>query len=391
LKTLLFDGETSIKNKGNPFTHGNFLVSFGWGFLDSDHLGFTYYRDADFLSSFTAALAEAEVIVGVNIKFDIHWLRKYNIVIPEHVRVWDCSIAEFILSGQKSVLPSMDKMCDLYGLPNKQGGLEEYWNAGISTEDIPYDIVKGYQLGDIERTKQIFKAQQADTRLHKTPNLEKLIYLDGDDLLVLQDMEYNGIKYDISNSISKAEVLEEEARTHTSFLLGLSADPSINFGSPDQLSAFLFGGEYEVTTTELQTMVYKSGPRKGEEYTRNVTTERIRIKHTGYFNPPVGSELAKSTAERPVYSTADGVLSQLRCVSKFQRRIIESLQRLTEIEKLTGTYLRKLPKLIEDMKWGEYLHGQFNQTIAATGRLSSSKPNMQNSPPISDQMLITRW
>ena len=327
-------------------------------------------------------MAEAEVIVGVNIKFDIHWLRKYNIVIPEHVRVWDCSIAEFIMSGQKSVLPSMDKMCDLYELPNKQGGLEEYWNAGISTEDIPYDIVKGYQLGDIERTKQIFKAQQADTRLHKTPNLEKLIYLDGDDLLVLQDMEYNGIKYDISNSISKAEVLEEEARTHTSFLLGLSADSSINFGSPDQLSAFLFGGEYEVTTTELQTMVYKSGPRKGEEYTRNVTTERIRIKHTGYFNPPVGSEL---------YSTADGVLSQLRCVSKFQRRIIESLQRLTEIEKLTGTYLRKLPKLIEDMEWGEYLHGQFNQTIAATGRLSSSKPNMQNSPPISDQMLITRW
>lgn len=391
MRYLIFDGETSIKNKGNPFTHGNFLVSFGYGLLDSDSDRFTYYRDADFLTDFQQALKEADCIVGVNIKFDIHWLRKYNIVIPEGVRVWDCSLAEFIMAGQKSVLPSMDKMCDLYGIPNKQGGLEEYWDAGISTENIPLDVVRDYQMGDITRTKAIFLAQQNDERLKKTPNLEQLIYLDGDDLLVLQDMEYNGIKYDIENSIAKAEVLEEEASGIKSYLLELSIDPEINFGSPDQLSAFLFGGEYDYTKTEVRTLQYKSGPRKGEFYDRNVTTERRVIRHTGYFNPPVGNELAKSTAERPVYSTADGVLSQLKCRSKFQRRIIESLQRLTEIEKLTGTYLRKLPKLIEDMEWGEYLHGQFNQTIAATGRLSSSKPNMQNSPPVSDQMLITRW
>ena len=391
MRTLIFDGETSIKNKGNPFTDGNFLVSFGWGLLDDDSDRFTYYRDADFLSDFRQALSVADCIVGVNIKFDIHWLRKYNIVIPPHVKVWDCSIAEFILSGQKSVLPSMNKMCDLYGITNKQGGLEDYWNAGISTESIPVDVVKDYQLGDIWRTKQIFIHQQNDPRLTKTDKLEQLIYLDGEDLKVLQDMEYNGIKYDIQESISKAEVLEAEAKELHRILLGFSSDPEINFGSPDQLSAYLFGGWYESSKSEVRSLQYKSGPRKGEFYDRNVTVERRIHRHHGWFDAPVGNELAKSTTERRIYSTADGVLSQLRCRSRVQRLIIESLQRLTEIEKLTTTYLRKLPALIEEMEWGEYLHGQFNQTIAATGRLSSSKPNMQNSPPISDQMLITRW
>jgi len=225
VRSLIFDVETSTKNTGNPFTNGNFLVSIGWGFSDSDDVGFSYYRDPDFLVEFEKALLEADEVVGVNIKFDIHWLRNAGLDLPD-VKVWDCSIAEFIMSGQKSVLPSMDKMCAYYNIIGKQGGLEEYWSVGISTEAIPLQVVKDYQDGDIARTKRIYAAQKQDPRLSKTPNLHNLIYLDGEDLKVLQEMEYNGIVYDIEGSLAESQTLQKEARELEEWLRSISCDKS---------------------------------------------------------------------------------------------------------------------------------------------------------------------
>ena len=53
--------------------------------------------------------------------------------------------------------------------------------------------------------------------------------------------------------------------------------------------------------------------------------------------------------------------------------------------------LLKLPQLLEKMEWGEYLHGQYNQCVAATGRLSSSAPNMQNFSGDVDQLPMSRY
>lgn len=389
-KYLVLDGETSIKNKGNPFTASNFLVSFAWG-VEARDIDFSYYREPDFLLGLQLAINESDVLVGVNLKFDLQWLRKNGITIPKHVRVWDCSLAEHIMSGQKSIFPSMNSMCESYGIRGKEGGLEEFWNAGISTEDIDYNIVKDYNVADITRTWEIFCHQQKDKRLDIHPNMREFILLDGDDMLVLADMEYNGIKYDMEGSKELAETYQKELKEIDEYLYDIAGTDRINLDSGDHLSAFLFGGRFTVVESAPETRIYKSGPNKGLEYTTNRTVARHEYCYSGFFTPPPDSELAKSKEGARVYSTADGVLQQVKCSTKIQRTIIENLKRRAELSKIVDTYLKAFPEFITNMEWGDYLHGQYNQVIVATGRLSSSKPNLQNTPPIADQMLITRF
>lgn len=389
-ETLFFDVETSTKHKGNPFTESNRLVSVSSAIGDSSPQ-FSYYREPSFLATLQLQLQKCKRIVGINLKIDFHWIRRAGLSIPEDVEIWDCAIAEYRMSGQRSVFPSMDDMCDLYEIPNKQGGLKEFWNAGVSTEDIPYNVVKDYNNDDIYRTRAIYIHQLRDERLKKTTNLEKQILLDGADLLVLEDMEYNGIKYNSVKSRELAGEFTSELEGINRWFYDLSGTDRINLDSGDHLSAFLFGGSFETSDTAVESRVYKSGPNKGQEYTRNITINRQTHRFDGYFNPINGTELKKSTKDKPVYGTSDEVLKQLTKRTKLQRSIIEKLQRRSELEKLTGTYLNAFPELINNMEWGEYLHGQFNQVVAATGRLSSSAPNLQNTPPIADQMLITRF
>lgn len=388
--TLFFDVETPTKNKGNPFTKSNFLVSLSFCFGGSDP-EFHYYREPDFLQSLQVGLQRCKRIVGINLKFDFHWIRRAGLQLPEDVEVWDCALAEHIMSGQREVFPSMNLMCKRYGIPDKQGGLEEYWNAGISTEDIPYDVVKEYNNSDITRTRDIYLKQLNDPRLEKTKNLKNLILLDGQDLLVLEDMEYNGIKYDNEGSLRLGKELQAELLSLNEYFFTIAGTDKINLDSGDHLSAFLFGGSFDTTVTAPEIRVYKSGPRKGEAYTINKTVDRKSYSFDGFFNPIPGTELKKSTTEKPVYATSDDVLKQLKARTKLQRSIIEKLKRRAELEKLVSTYLVAFPELINKMEWDGYLHGQFNQVVAATGRLSSSAPNLQNTPPTVDQMLITRF
>ena len=389
---IFFDLETSIKNgHPNPFTKSNFMVSLSWAVGDEEPK-FTYYKDPDFLQEFEKDLQRCKISSGVNIKFDYNWIKRYGIECHTE-EVWDCSIAEYCMSGQKSILPSMDELCQLYGIPDKDGGLEEYWNSGISTEDIPIDIVREYNKGDIRRQRAIYYAQRSDDRLSRTRNLERLILTSGKDLLCLSDMEYNGIKYNMHGSRQLNDKLRLELNELDKWFYELAKTEEINLSSGDHLSAFMFGGSIEFTTTELVNEIYKSGPRKGEPRVFNRTVDRREITFPGFFNPLPGSELKKSLKEGApkVYSTSEEILMQLKARSKIQKSILENLKRRAFLEKVTSTYLEALPNLIDSMEWEGYLHGQFNQTIAATGRLTSSRPNLQNTAPLADQQLITRF
>lgn len=297
------------------------------------------------------------------------------------------------MSGQKSIMPSMDKLCERYGIKGKEGGLEEYWKAGISTEDIPIDIVREYNKDDIRRTRAIYYAQQRDPRLSITERIKGLIYADGEDLQCLSDMEYNGIKYDMLESRRLDSTLRLELNELKEWFYELAKTKEINLSSGDHLSALLFGGSVEFTDTEVIHEVYKSGSRKGEARVYNKTVARRRFDYPGFFNPLPGSELKKSLKEGApkVYSTSDVVLKQLKSRSKIQKTLLEKLSRYAFLEKVTSTYLTALPNLVDKMEWEGYLHGSFNQTIAATGRLTSSAPNLQNTAPLADQMLITRF
>jgi DNA polymerase-1 len=102
------------------------------------------------------------------------------------------------------------------------------------------------------------------------------------------------------------------------------------------------------------------------------------------YQPLKGSEMAKEGN----FATDEGTMRKL----KGKKGVIDKLLELSKLEKLNGTYYRGLVKLREEMNWEKgILHGQFNQTIAISGRLSSSKPNLQNFASELQDIFISRY
>ena len=159
-------------------------------------------------------------------------------------------------------------------------------------------------------------------------------------LPVLLDMELTGVRVStevlkrISDSISgridqlKAEIVE-------------LAGEDFNIDSPMQLSHILFG------VLGLDTRKSKKG--------------RKTIKH-------------EDGSEEPVYSTNAAVLEKLKDDHPLPAKVVE----YRELAKLKSTYLDALPRLVSEVDGR--IHTTFNQAVTATGRLSSSDPNLQNIP-----------
>lgn len=382
------DLETSIHNKGNPFDTRNFIVS---SHIKYEEAGTTcsFWTDPDFRTNIDKALASCSMLVGCNIKFDLSHLVVAGFGPIRVPRIWDISVAEFVLSGQTNSLASLNSLAERYSLGAKEPVVAEYWARGISTEDIPKDIVETYGNHDVNLTYEIYLAQRTDPRMN--PALEKLILLMGLDLLVLLEMEVNGFKYNVEGSRQRAETLGAELKEIEGKLAGFSHVP-INWDSGDQLSCFLYGGWWDEDVYLPVTKVYQSGARKGQEYVRNEYQHTVRHTFKGYYVPIKGTALAKSTESRQLYATAEPILLKLKSRNAEAKQIITLLLRRSTIVKLIGTYLLAMPDLIQTMAWADNLvHGQFNQTIARTGRLSSSKPNMQNAPEEVDEFFISRY
>jgi DNA polymerase I-like protein with 3'-5' exonuclease and polymerase domains len=286
----------------------------------------------------------------------------------------------------------MEQLCDLYSIPKKEGDVADYWARSIETKEIPRDVLEIYNRGDIKRTRLIYEAQQVDQRM--TPALRKLILIGGADLLVLQRMEENGIKYDKQRSNQLANACNEELNAVEAKLNASLPHDSLqqfNWDSGDHLSAFLYGGTIDEEIWNETNTVYKSGAKKGEEYVRRQFAGTRSYSFPGVFKPLPRSAVQKSTDARPIYSTAEPILRQLKGGGRTGKAIVELLLRRAELEKLANTYYSKIPALMEEMEWGDYVHGSYNQVVARTGRLSSNKPNMQNNPEVVDRMFISRF
>lgn len=381
---LTLDLETSIHNKGNPFDQRNFIVSAHIKRADQPTTCH-FYDEPDFATILRKSVAAASLFIGVNCKFDLSWLLyERKIRVPSSCRIWDCMLAEFILSGQTAPFTSLAQLAEKYGLEAK-GSLDDYWDKGISTENIPRDVVSEYGNLDTSLSYAVYLAQQSDPRM--SPELHKLILLDGLDLLVLLDMECNGFKYNVAGSLKKAELLLKELNEVDEELYSFSPT-RFNLDSGDWLSCFLYGGTIEEDVFKPVDRIYQGGPNKGAAYVRNEWQRTDKYVFPQLFVPLKGTALKKEG----FYSTAEDVLIQLKARTKEQRRIVALLNRRAFISKLCGTYLVAMPTLIELMHWeDETIHGQFNQVVARTGRLSSSRPNMQNAPEDVDEFFVTRF
>lgn len=156
MSILILDVETTISNKGNPFDQTNKLVCVGLKFTNETRFIF-YEEQFDYIQDI---INNAAIIVGFNIKFDLHWLRRIGVDISK-IRVWDCQLAEFLLNNQQTKYPSLNEAAIKYSLPMKLDVVKsEYWDKGIDTDQIPREVLSEYLTQDLVLTQQVFERQR---------------------------------------------------------------------------------------------------------------------------------------------------------------------------------------------------------------------------------------
>ncbi len=381
---LVLDVETTTSNKGNPFDPRNKLCLVSWKTKDSKGVYKIEYDDEPYGANIAALqhlINIHDTLITFNGKFDLHWLRKYGIKFADK-RVFDVQLAYFIHTAQIERLPSLNAVAEYCGAGAKLDGITQYWLEGLDTPEIPYVELVEYALQDVILTEKCYL--HLLKLFEAKPKQLKLVRLACQDLLVLEEMEYNGMKYDVAASTGETQhilVQMQNIVEELNTLVDVADDVEINWNSPKQISAILYGGVIEIPYKESYTFVYKDG--------REATKQRKSIKQAVFPRLVEPSDKHKTDTDG-VWSTAEPVISNLKATGK-AKQIITLLLEYSKLEKLSGTYLLGIPAIMEKHQWGDFLHGQLNQTIARTGRLSSSAPNMQNMPSDVDKYFVSRF
>ena len=128
----------------------------------------------------------------------------------------------------------------------------------------------------------------------------------------------------------------------------------------------------------------KPGTRAGEvkykKFVREHTLPRL-------VEPIKGTELAAEG----VWSIDEDTLGKLKATGA-GRKVITLYQERVKLQKLNSTYLTGIPKRINEMDWQDnIIHSNLNQCTVVSGRLSSTKPNVQNQPPEAKRYCISRY
>lgn len=379
MNVLTLDVETTTSNKGNPFDTTNKLMYVGAKYNDEPTELFDIeYTDTGYLSNLKelqAMIYVSDWIIGFNIKFDLHWLRRYGIDFSK-CRVWDCQLAHFIMTGQDKPYPSLNGVCEYHGLEQKIDVIkEEYWSNGIDTPDIPEDLLRDYLTKDVELTKQLYDLQKP-----KVNGMSNLLQLHFRDLVVLQEMEFNGMFYNQQRSKILGDELDEQIGRLDRRLYDIHGLDSFNASSVDHLNAFLYGGTLSFRR-KVPDGVYKTGTRKGEPKEKWETYE---VTLPQRCKPIKGTELKKDG----LYSVDDSTIKRLKGAKDIRDLILTR----AVLQKRLTAYYRGLDELITEHNWKQdKLHGVLNQCVARTGRLSSSKPNLQNFDGEIKSLLYSRY
>ena len=268
--------------------------------------------------------------IGQNIKYDYEVLHKYGVTLKG--KLFDTMIAHYLI--QPELRHNMDYMAETL----------------LNYKTIPIESLIGAKgkhqksMRDLQPSKIYeYACEDADITLQLKHVLEpKLKEVEAEDLFwniemplvpVLADMELHGVRLDTAALEETSRIFTQRMNQYEQEIYELAGE-SFNISSPKQVGEMLFG--------KLQIM------------------EKPKKTKTGQ------------------YVTSEEVLVSLENKHPIVHKILE----YRGIKKLLSTYIDALPKLIKPETG--HIHTSFNQALTATGRLSSSDPNLQNIPVRTD-------
>lgn len=383
MSAIVIDTECSgaLRNNAHPFDRRNYVVALGC-YNPNTNSSLHYYDNDDDVSTHIRnhipAIQKDSLVVGFNLKFDLHWLRRYGITLLDH-KLWDCQLAEFILSNQRTHYPSLNIALSRYNLPAKKDILQKYLDEGKDVNEIPKDELLEYLQHDLESTYQLFLRQQEDIN----KQYRRIFSIQCVDLHVLQEMEWNGMKYDFEKSAELSNSSRGKEKELIKKLNDLVNVQYINWNSGDHVSTVLYGGELDIEA-RVPVGVYKTGTKAGQP--------RFKVEHHKHPLPRLVEPLKGSELKKEGYwSTAEPILTELKAKG-VAGKIVKLLLELSKLDKERSTYFDGIPKKAAYFGWNDsMIHGQINQCVAVTGRTSSSNPNLQNIPENGRECFVSRY
>ncbi|MCK8522467.1 DNA polymerase I [Aquimarina sp. D1M17] len=304
-------------------------IAFSWEATKGFYIPFPEDRnEAQSLIEGLRPFFEAEHItkIGQNLKYDIKVLAKYNIDVKG--KLFDTMLAHYLINPD--MRHNMDVLSETYLNYTPVSITELIGKKGknqLSFRQVPVDQQTEYAVEDADITLQLKEHFEPELSEAKTVSLFEDIEIPL--LRVLADMEIEGINLDQDFLKSLSDELDQDIKNLENKIY-TEAGEEFNIASPKQLGVILF---------EKMKLVDK--PKKTK---------------TGQ------------------YSTAEDVLSYLAK----DHEIIQNILDFRGLSKLKSTYVDALPNQV-NITTGR-VHTDYMQTVAATGRLSSNNPNLQNIP-----------
>jgi DNA polymerase-1 len=201
-------------------------------------------------------------------------------------------------------------------------------------------------------------------------------------------MEWNGMLFAKDEALQRADELEiETAQLVRDFREQVGCE-AVSIGSDDHVSAIIYGGTIE-EVVKVPDGVYKTGKRAGMVKFKNTIVEHVFERIVEPLNK---TETKKNIAgKKETWEVNVDVLKKLK-PNKRGKELISLILTHRKLEKLKTTYLRGWVKTMEENDWQDnMIHGNLNQCVAVTGRLSSSKPNLQNADKETKRYLRSRF
>lgn len=376
------------------------------------------------------ALNKTTELVCHNMKFDLAWLWESGFIYSGDTT---CTmIRQYVLNrGIKKDL-SLAGLGQQYNLDSiKQEDLiQKYLDDNISMEYVPVDILNTYNVADIDALTALWWAQQQELDKEDNKGLTPTIKMMNEFTKVLIDMERNGIKIDKEALKEVKEEYQREQRalkiTVSKMVVNVMGDTPVNLESPEQLSQLIYSRKVIDKNAWKQT--FKIG---GEHKYRTKMSEREFVSHVKKFTVPT----YKTTACQCTSCTGKGfvkafkndglprkrnpkckdckgigiIYTTLGEIAGFKRvprgsfeaaaggfrtnaetlkSIAEStlgpekeffvgVTRLNAIDTYLNTFVAGIEKVVGE---DDILHATYMQCVAATGRLVSRDPNLQNQP-----------
>ncbi|WP_289038776.1 DNA polymerase I [uncultured Zobellia sp.] len=324
--SVCFDTETTSLN---PLEAQLVGIAFSWEATKGYYIPFPENKEeAQELIEILRPFFESETIekVGQNLKYDIKVLNKYDIKVKG--MFFDTMLAHYLINPD--MRHNMDVLSETYLNYTPISITELIGKKGknqLNMRDVPLDKQTEYAVEDADITFQLAQHFRPELAEAKTDILFKDIEIPL--LRVLADMELEGINLDEKFLNSLSEDLNNDIKNLEEKIYE-AAGEEFNIGSPKQLGEILFS-----------KMKLVDKPKKTK---------------TGQF------------------STAEDVLSYLAK----DHEIIQNVLDYRGLAKLKSTYVDALPEQVEPTTGR--VHTDYMQTVAATGRLSSNNPNLQNIP-----------